>query len=187
MASTIPLNVLVFSKTTGYRHDSIPAGIRMFHNLASDGKLFSVTASEDGSLFTSSCLAQYHVIVLLQNTGNEILTPSELDALRMWVRNGGGIVAIHGAAAAMQGNAYYTGLIGASFDMHPDPEVGTILPEKATQEHEIMKSCGGREGWEDEWYNFYTHPRENKNLQILLKGDPETFRGGNHGDDHPLV
>lgn len=187
MPSTTSLNVLVFSKTTGYRHDSIPAGIRMFHNLANSTKLFHVTASEDASLFTSTSLAQYHVVVLLQNIGDEIFTPSQLDALRTWVRNGGGIVAIHGAAAAMQGNEYYKGLIGASFDMHPDPEAGTILPEKSSQEHQIMKCCGGREGWKDEWYNFHTHPRENKNLQILLRGDPKTFSGGKHGDDHPLV
>jgi type 1 glutamine amidotransferase len=159
----------------------------MFHNLANGTKLFHVTASEDASLFTSTSLAQYHVVVLLQNIGDEIFTPSQLDALRTWVRNGGGIVAIHGAAAAMQGNEYYKGLIGASFDMHPDPEAGTILPEKSSQEHQIMKCCGGREGWKDEWYNFHTHPRENKNLQILLRGDPKTFSGGKHGDDHPLV
>jgi uncharacterized protein YjlB len=87
----------------------------------------------------------------------------------------------------MQGNECYTKLIGASFDMHPDPEAGTILPEKASQEHQIMRCCGGREGWKDEWYNFHTHPRENKNLQILLRGDPETFSGGKHGADHPLA
>jgi type 1 glutamine amidotransferase len=187
MASTTPLNVLVFSKTTGYRHDSIPAGIRMFHKLANDAEFFNVTASEDASLFTSSSLTQYHVVVLLQNIGDEIFTPPELDALKIWVQNGGGIVAIHGAAAAMQGNECYTNLIGASFDMHPDPEAGTILPEKASQEHQIMRCCGGREGWKDEWYNFHTHPRENKNLQILLRGDPETFSGGKHGADHPLA
>jgi type 1 glutamine amidotransferase len=187
MANTTALNVLVFSKTTGYRHDSIPAGIRMFHNLANDTHLFKITASEDASLFTSSSLAQYQVIVLLQNIGDDIFTPSQLQALRTWVKNGGGIVAIHGAAAAMQGNDDYTKLIGASFDMHPDPEPGTVVPEEGSQDHQIMKCCGGREGWKDEWYNFHTHPRENENLQILLKGDPKTFQGGKHGDDHPLV
>jgi len=187
MTKTTAINVLVFSKTTGYRHDSIPAGIRMFHKLASDTNLFKVTASEDASLFTSSSLAQYQVIVLLQNIGDDIFTPSELEALRAWVKNGGGIVAIHGAAAAMQGNEYYTNLVGASFDTHPDPEPGTIVPEESGLKHQIMNCCGGREGWKDEWYNFHTHPRENKNLQILLKGDPKTFQGGKHGDDHPLV
>ncbi|KAI4700912.1 hypothetical protein J4E81_003876 [Alternaria sp. BMP 2799] len=187
MAKATAFNVLVFSKTTGYRHDSIPAGIRMFHKLASDTNLFKVTASEDASLFTSSSLAQYQVIVLLQNIGDDIFTPSELGALRTWVKNGGGIVAIHGAAAAMQGNEYYTNLVGASFDMHPDPEPGTVVPEESGQKHQIMNCCGGRDGWKDEWYNFHTHPRENKNLQILLKGDPKTFQGGKHGDDHPLV
>jgi type 1 glutamine amidotransferase len=185
--SNTSFNVLVFSKTTGYRHDSIPAGIRMFETLASRMRHFTITASEDATLFTSSSLSKYTVIVLLQNIGDDIFTPTQLDALRDYVQNGGGVVAIHGAAAGMQGNAWYARLVGASFDMHPDAEPGTIVPESSSQDHFIMNCCGGREGWKDEWYNFHTHPRDNKNLDILLRGDPSSFQGGKHGDDHPLV
>jgi type 1 glutamine amidotransferase len=180
-------HVLVFSKTTGYRHDSIPAGIRMFETLANCTKAFTITTSEDASLFTSASLSQYKVIVLLQNIGDDIFTPSQLNALEDFVHTGGGIVAIHGAAAGMQGNEWYAKLVGASFDMHPDAEAGTVVPESSSQNHYIMDCCGGRQGWKDEWYNFHTHPRDNKNLEILLRGDPKTFKGGKHEDDHPLV
>jgi type 1 glutamine amidotransferase len=186
-ATNIFFNVLLFSKTTGYRHDSIPAGIRMFETLASRTKLFDVTTSEDASLFTPPSLSKYAVIVLLQNIGDDIFTPSQLDALKAFVRGGGGVVAIHGAAAAMQGNEWYAKLVGASFDMHPEAEAGTVVPEVASQNHFITGCCGGREDWKDEWYNFHTHPRDNKNLHILLRGDAESFAGGRHGDDHPLV
>jgi type 1 glutamine amidotransferase len=185
--ATTPFHVLVFSKTTGYRHDSIPAGIRMFETLAEHTKLFTITTSEDATLFAPSSLSNHTVIVLLQNIGDDIFSPSQLDALKDYVRAGGGVVAIHGAAAGMQGNEWYAKLIGASFDMHPDAETGTIVPEASSQDHYVMNCCGGREGWRDEWYNFHTHPRENKNLELLLKGDPKSFQGGKHGDDHPLV
>ena len=74
----------------------------------------------------------------------------------------------------------------AHFDMHPPAEPGTVVPEVSNQEHFIVNCCGGRQNWNDEWYNFRSHPRENNNLKILLKGDPKSFQGGKHGDDHPL-
>jgi hypothetical protein len=136
--ATTPFHVLVFSKTTGYRHDSIPAGIRMFETLAEHTKLFTITTSEDATLFAPSSLSNHTVIVLLQNIGDDIFSPSQLDALKDYVRAGGGVVAIHGAAAGMQGNEWYAKLIGASFDMHPDAETGTIVPEASSQDHYVM-------------------------------------------------
>ncbi|EDU45883.1 secreted glycosyl hydrolase [Pyrenophora tritici-repentis] len=187
MSTPQPFNILVFSKTTGYRHDSIPAGINLFHTLSTRTKSFNVTATEDAAVFTPTTLSAYTVIVLLQNIGPALLTADQLSAFHDWVRAGGGVVAIHGAAAGMPEEKWYTDLIGASFDMHPEPEPGTVVPEEDAQKHYIMSCCGGREAWMDEWYNFHTHPRENKNLNVLLRGDPKTFKGGKHGDDHPLV
>jgi type 1 glutamine amidotransferase len=186
MAPSNPFPVLVFSKCTWYRHDSIPAGIRSIQSLADRTKLFTVTASEDASLFTPSNLANYTVIVLLQCIG-EVFDEQQLDALKGFVHNGGGVVAIHGAAAAMKDSEWYGKLIGAHFDMHPEAEPGTVLAEESNQKHFIASCCGGRENWNDEWYNFTSHPRENKNLNVLLRGDPKSFKGGKHGDDHPLA
>ncbi|KAF1946599.1 secreted glycosyl hydrolase [Clathrospora elynae] len=187
MAAQIPFKVLVFSKTTGYRHTSINAGISCIQTLASRTSNFTVTASEDASLFTPTSLSQYAVVVLLQTIGDGVFTDQQLVALKTFVRAGGGIVGIHGAAAGMQNSAWYGKLIGAHFSMHPEAEPGTVLAETSNQAHFICNHCGGREGWKDEWYNFHTHPRENGNLKVLLRGDPKSFQGGRHGDDHPLV
>ncbi|KAF1920322.1 ThuA-like domain-containing protein, partial [Ampelomyces quisqualis] len=186
MTETSPFRVLVFSKTVGYRHDSIPAGIQSLTALANRQKHFAISTSEDSSLFTSSSLAQFAVIILLQTIG-DVFTPHELDALKQFVRSGGGIVAIHGAAAGMPNDEWYGKLCGAHFDTHPDPERGTVLTEEANQNHFIASFCCGRTEWQDEWYNFHTHPRQNENLEILLRGDPKSFQGGKMGDDHPLA
>ncbi|KAE8871595.1 hypothetical protein PTNB73_03054 [Pyrenophora teres f. teres] len=74
MSTPQPFNILVFSKTTGYRHDSIPAGINLFRTLATRTKSFSVTATEDAAVFTSTTLSVYTVVVLLQNIGPALLT-----------------------------------------------------------------------------------------------------------------
>jgi type 1 glutamine amidotransferase len=186
MNDTSPFEVLVFSKTSGYRHESIPAGIRSIQQLADKTNHFTVIASEDASLFTPASLAKFSVIVLLQNIG-DIFDQAQLDALKHFVQSGGGIVAIHGAAAGMPNDKWYNELCGAHFDMHPDPEPGVVLIEEANQNHFIPNCCGGRKDWTDEWYNFHTHPRNNENLKILLRGDPTTFKGAKMGDDHPLA
>ncbi|KAH8727272.1 class I glutamine amidotransferase-like protein [Phaeosphaeriaceae sp. PMI808] len=148
MADTSPFNVLVFSKTIGYRHDSIPTGIRSIQTLLDRTKYFGVTASEDASLFTPASLTKYSAIILLQCIG-DIFTNQQLDALKTFVHNGGGI--------------------------------------DANKHSFILNRCNGRQNWKDEWYNFRSHPRENVDLKILLKGDPDSFQGGKMGEDHPLA
>src|SRR4051795_3972811 len=59
--------VLVFSKTVGFRHDSIPNGIAMLQALgAANG--FAVDATEDAAQFTEGNLASYDVVVFLSTT-----------------------------------------------------------------------------------------------------------------------
>ena len=64
-ASAAPLTkVLVFSKTAGFRHSSIPNGIAAIQQLgATNG--FTVTATEDAAQFTTANLAQYQVVIWL--------------------------------------------------------------------------------------------------------------------------
>lgn len=177
--------VLIFSKTAGYRHTSIPASVAAITRELAQANIFDVTASEDAeAFFTDQGLSQFKVVVLLQTTG-DFLTPSQLHVLQQYVRNGGGVFAIHGAAAGMLSSEWYGKLIGAHFDMHPDPETGSFVePDSA---HPIMSGDGTPKEWKDEWYNFVSHPALNKNLEILLRGDPTSFKGGKHGDDHPLA
>jgi type 1 glutamine amidotransferase len=186
MTDPSPFQVLVFSKTEGYRHESIPAGIQSIQSLADKTKYFTITTSEDASLFTPLSLSKFSVIILLQTIG-DIFSQPELDALKHFVHSGGGIVAIHGAAAGMPNDAWYGKLCGAHFERHPDAEPGVVLIEEGNQNHFIPSCCGGRKDWTDEWYNFHTHPRKNENLKILLRGDTTTFKGAKMGNDHPLA
>ncbi|KZM24971.1 uncharacterized protein EKO05_0009468 [Ascochyta rabiei] len=187
MAVTDSFNILVFSKTAGYRHASIPTGITSLKRLADETGFFTVTASEDASFFTSSILSRYRVLVLLHTSG-DFLTDDQLSTLQEYVRSGGGVLAIHGSAAGMPSSSWYAKLIGAHFDMHPDPEPGSFLPiPQSVSSHPIIAGHEPPKEWMDEWYNFKSHPSDNESLQILLRGDTKSFRGGKHGDDHPLA
>lgn len=177
--------MLVFSKTSSYRHDCIPTAIEALRSLGQVSGLFDVSTSEDADDIITSSLLRFRVVLLLHCTG-DFLSNTQLAALKTFVANGGGVVAIHGAAAGLLGNSWYGDLIGAHFDMHPDPEEGSVDVEEQNANHFILAGCGGCSTWTDEWYNFTTHPRQNQRLQILLKGDVASFNGGKMGSDHPL-
>ncbi|KAK1975205.1 glycosyl hydrolase [Colletotrichum cereale] len=178
-----PFRILVFSKTSDYRHDSIPAAVSALESLGARTGLFTVDASEDAeACIAPQSLAAYRTIVFMHCTG-PFLNADQVAALRGYVQSGGGFVGVHGAAAGLLEDDWYGRLIGAHFDHHPPPEEAYLccrgpgaLPAGVT-----------RKRWTDEWYNFTSHPRENKNLHILVRGDPSTFQGGAMGGDHPLA
>src|SRR5439155_20493534 len=61
--------VLVFSKTTGFRHDSIPQGIAAIKPLGAVHG-FAVDNTEDAARFTDAELARHKVVVFLNTTGD---------------------------------------------------------------------------------------------------------------------
>ncbi|KAF9869886.1 glycosyl hydrolase [Colletotrichum karsti] len=183
-----PFRVLVFSKTTGYRHDCIPAAVSAVRALGTRTGLFETEATEDAeAAITPASLAGYKTIVFLHNTGTDVLNEDQIAALKGYVRAGGGFVGVHAAAAGMKDDEWYGKLIGAHFDFHPPPEEGTVVVEDS--EHFIMSAgeCCSERKCVDEWYNFTSHPRRNENLHILARGDPTSFAGSTMGGDHPLV
>ena len=56
--------ILIYSGTTGYRHESIPAGIEAVTALAKRRGL-TVVASENPTVFSAASLKRFRVIVLL--------------------------------------------------------------------------------------------------------------------------
>src|SRR5215472_2902022 len=97
--------VLVFSKTTAFRHDSIPQGIAAIRDLAADHD-FAVDSTEDAARFTDAELGRYRVVVFLSTTG-DILDSGQKAAFERFVRSGGGFVGIHSASDTEYRWAWY--------------------------------------------------------------------------------
>src|SRR5215217_7358865 len=91
-----PYDVLVFSKTAGFRHESIPAGIRAVRDLGAANS-FTVTATEDSTAFTTAALSRYEAVVFLSTSG-DVLDASQQAAFESYIRGGGGYVGVHAAA-----------------------------------------------------------------------------------------
>jgi plastocyanin len=103
-------NVLVFSKTAGFRHDSIPDGIAAIEALGSEND-FNVDATEDGAAFTDANLAQYDVVVFLSTTG-DVLDDTQQAAFERFIQAGGGFAGIHAAADTEYTWPWYGEILG---------------------------------------------------------------------------
>src|SRR5687767_3538457 len=95
-AAAEPFDALVFSKTAGFRHGSIPAGIQAITQLGAAND-FTVTATEDGGVFTDEGLADYEVVVFLSTTG-DVLSDEQQAAFERYIQGGGGYAGIHAAS-----------------------------------------------------------------------------------------
>ena len=116
--------VLVFTRTTGYRHASIANGVAAIRRLgATNG--FTVAATEDPTQIQDNVLQRYRAVVFLSSTGNP-LGPAQQAALERWVEAGGGWVGVHAAADAHYDWPWYGELVGAWFRRHPRVQRATV-------------------------------------------------------------
>jgi Trehalose utilisation len=116
--------VLVFSKTAGFRHSSIPKGIKAIKMLGAVNN-FTVTSTEDGNAFTESNLAQFQTVVFMSTTG-DVLNDSQQAAFEAYIRQGGGYMGVHAAADTEYDWPFYGTLVGAWFASHPVIQQATV-------------------------------------------------------------
>ncbi len=173
--------VLIFSKTAGFRHDSIAAGIVAIQEAGVDFH-FGVTATEDATRFTAANLAQYDVVVFLSTTG-DVLDSAQQAAFESYIRSGKGWVGIHAASDTEYSWPWYGGLVGAYFNSHPPIQNATIKVEDRT--HASMGFWPDRWTRQDEWYNFSRNPRSA--VHVLASLDEASYSGGSMGYDHPIA
>ncbi|MER7818901.1 ThuA domain-containing protein [Streptomyces sp. NPDC096153] len=173
--------VLVFSKTAGFRHDSIPSGIAALKELGT-GSNITVDATEEAGQFTTSNLARYDAVVFLSTTG-DVLNAEQQKAFENYVSTGGGYMGVHAAADTEYDWTFYGGLVGAHFHSHPQIQKATVRVE----DHDHPATSHLDAAWErtDEWYNYRTNPRGQ--ARILATLDETTYQGGNMKGDHPIA
>ncbi|QEH43869.1 ThuA domain-containing protein [Chitinophaga sp. XS-30] len=172
--------VLVFTKTAGFRHASIPAGINAIQQLGKENG-FDVDTTENAARFTEDSLQQYAAVIFLNTTGDVLDTRQEADFER-YIQAGGGFVGIHAATDTEYDWAWYGKLVGAYFENHPE---GTEKARLIIKDRNHPSTKDLPETWEhtDEWYNFRN---VNKETKVLISVDEKSYKGGTMGDDHRI-
>lgn len=172
--------VLVFSKTAGFRHSSIPTGIAAFKKLG-DQHNFAVEATEDAAIFNPNDLSRFDAVVFLSTTG-DILNAAQERAFEQYIAQGGGFLGVHAAADTEYEWPWYGQLVGGYFKSHPQNQNATI--KVADRVHPATKHLPQEWTRFDEWYNYRENPRGN--VHVLMTLDETSYEGGEMGHDHPI-
>jgi type 1 glutamine amidotransferase len=190
VAASVPLKVLIFSKTADYRHASIPAGISAIEEL---GALhgWDVDATEDASQFTDDNLKRYDVVVWLSTSGN-VLESSQKAAYERFQQSHKGTVAIHEAGTDTERDhwPWYRKMASVLFTEHPIIQKATVLVQD--QRHPASVALPLRFEHVDEWYNFASNPRLDPDVHVLASVDEESYAPGDFAmgkgpKDHPIA
>lgn len=175
-----PLKILVFSKTMGFHHSSIPAGVACLQKIGVDNNL-KVDTTTDASVFNEKNLKQYAAVVFMSTTGN-IFNEDQQAAFEKYIQAGGGFVGIHAATDTEYEWPWYNKLVGAYFKSHPKQQeaVLNVLDKSHISTMHLPAN------WKrfDEWYNFKSIQSD---LNVLITIDEKSYTGGQNGDFHPMA
>ncbi|PNW30214.1 ThuA domain-containing protein [Formosa algae] len=171
--------VLVFSKTEGYRHKAIEIGVQTLQELGATNN-FEVTHTEDATIFNAEDLKAYKVVIFLNTTG-DVLNNEQQQQFKMFINKGGSFLGVHAASDTEFQWPWYGKLVGAYFLDHPKSCEATLSVVDA--KHESTKHFQGPLKRFDEWYNFKSI---NPDIIPLLLLDESSYEGGKNGDFHPI-
>jgi type 1 glutamine amidotransferase len=180
--------ILVFSLHTGFNHWVIPHTEEMIKIISEKAEVFDITGSKDIAWFESENLAQFDAVVLnntcsksdhrnlfwdkLRETSDADSAVLMAKALELegkisnYVKNGGGLLLIHGAITTQNNSKEFSRLVGASFDYHPKQQKFQVRLEDSS--HPLVQAFPV-EGFShvDEPY-FYKNAYANLDFTPLL-------------------
>ncbi|QED38352.1 ThuA domain-containing protein [Antarcticibacterium arcticum] len=172
--------VLVFYKTEGFIHNSIPAGLQAIEGLGK-GNNFKVKHTNKGEDFTKEALRSLDLVIFLNTTG-DVLNKEQQESFEQYIHSGGSFFGIHSAAETEYDWEWYGRLVGAYFKDHPKVQPATI--EVVQPNHPSVAHLPLAWNRADEWYNY---KMINPEIRILLNLREDSYEGGNMGLNHPIA
>ncbi|MEJ0084077.1 MAG: ThuA domain-containing protein [Pseudomonadota bacterium] len=181
--------ILVYSGSTGFRHDSIPAAVEVLKVIGAKAG-YTVDASEDPEVFSADNLKQYKALVLVSTSTDpkkpesEWFTGAKRDALQGFLKDGKGVVALHAAADSHYNWGWYGQMIGGYFERHPKgtPKgTVTVIDARNPATAKLPKTLERN----DEWYYYKDF---DPTVHVLVTIDPKSIGDGEADvNPNPLV
>ncbi len=181
--------LLVFSRTTGFRHGSIPTGLTAVRMRGEKTGAFEAILSDDLGNFESDKINEFDAILFLNTTGDPFMEKGNPDAqarserlqknLQDFVKSGKGFAGFHSATDTLKpgrrGTPEYSKMINGAFDGHPwgGGSNVTIAVEKGQEKHPIVAHLKGESmSFKEEIYQL-RDPYDSSKVQMLLRLDLE--------------
>jgi type 1 glutamine amidotransferase len=198
-----PRNILIYSKTAGFRHSSISIGTRAIILMGDKTKAYTALATEDESYFEPEKLAKFDAVFMLNTTGN-CLRPKtgdkgEQDAreellkksLNDFVSSGKGLIGVHSATDTYGGWKDYNKMMGGAFVSHPWHQK---VPVKNLDPTNPVNAAFGGKDFEiaDEIYMFRddtalpTDRRFLLSLDMVKMGEKDAGKGKRKDGTYPI-
>ena len=179
----MPELVMVFTKTAGYRHQSIEKGVETLRELGRENG-FIALQTESSEDFNPQNLKNYKLVVFLSTT-MDVLDNNQQKAFEGYIKNGGSFLGIHAAADTEYDWAWYGKMVGGYFESHPNnPNVLDATIEVINKTHLSTKHLQDTWRRSDEWYNY---KNLNPAVTVLLNLDEDSYKGGTNGENHPIA
>ena len=176
------LNLLVITKTNGFRHASIPHSISRMSEW-SVKENWQIRFTEDSLDIADQQLDDVDVVVFL-NTSGDILGTEQEAALTRYINKGGGFVGVHVASNTEIEWPWFHQLIGAQFKDHPKVQPAKMFVNHSFQ-HPAVTHLSDTFQVVDEWYNFKESVLPHVN--VLLTLDESSYQGEKMGEEHPIA
>jgi len=189
--------VLVFSLFTGYDHWVVPHTDAVLKVLAEKTGAFGVEFSTDIYRFEKENLKKYDAVVLNNNCSDGERRDLFLDVLDKdasltdeqrkakaaeletnlieYVKNGGGLMVIHGAIVMQNNSMPFSEMVGGSFDYHPVQQEVTL--ELCEPNHPMVKAFNGKSFIHTDEPYLFNNAYTQKNFRPLLYMDTSTLSG----------
>ncbi|MGA2255317.1 MAG: ThuA domain-containing protein [Thermoguttaceae bacterium] len=188
-----PRKILVFDRTEGFHHDSIPVGDKAFELMGEKTGAYTVAVAHDMDVFTPENLAQYDAVLFENTTQLKFDDPKQRAALLDFVKGGKGFIGIHAATDNFPTWPEAVEMIGGQFNGHPWGAGGVWSMKVDDPKHVLNKSFGGK-GFtlRDEIYQI-KGPYSRDTHRVLLSLDMSKDRNkvspncGREDGDNPIA
>ena len=171
--------VLVFSKTAGFRHGSIPTGIKAMVELGKQHG-FEVITTEDPTRFNEQELANLSCVVFLNTTG-DVLDDAQQKHFENVHSKAAGVT----SASTAPPTPSTTGPGTADWSAPGSRRIRASSPPRSTSKIELSRDQDAPAVWDrtDEWYVYRDNPRPN----VKVSDEPrrDELRGRWHGRRPP--
>jgi type 1 glutamine amidotransferase len=203
-----PRKLLIFSKTSGYRHGSIPVGIKAITMMGDKTGAYTALATEDESLFEPEKLKAFDAVLMLNTTSDP---KKNLDPLRPtsgtkeeadtreetrkkslvdFVAGGKGLIGIHAACDTYHKWTDYNMMMGGAFVKHPWNASDTVSIKNVEPKNPLNAAFDGA-GFDikDEIYVFRDDtalPTQRRFLLTLDEGKMDLKKGNRKDGLYPI-
>ncbi|PWN32788.1 class I glutamine amidotransferase-like protein [Meira miltonrushii] len=164
--------VLIYTKTAGFRHASIPNGIKAFEKLGKQHGIHMFNTENEKHFEDEDWVNGWDAMVFLSVSGTMLNDKGAVNMMK-YIENGGGYMGVHEACDAMYKSPWYGRLVGAYFDYHPYIQHFTLDVET----HDHPSTSFLNKTWEvyDEVYTFNSNPRD-LGKKVVLTADSKSFK-----------